>query len=149
MADWSKYNKIDAKALSAEAENLGSGDFEELPLGQYEVALEDLELKPTKTKGDPMLVMTFRVVAGEFKKRKLWVNQVIIMGDENDRYRLHGANVLLRGLESGLEVKFEGVQEYSDLIDEILTKCRDAEYLLEIKERKGYRQYVIKERYTD
>lgn len=148
MADWSKYNKIDAKALSAEAENL-SGNFEELPLGQYEVALENLELKPTKTKGDPMLVMTFKVVAGEFKKRKLWVNQVVLMGDENDCLRLHVANVLLRGLESGLEVKFEGVQEYSDLIDEILTRCQDAEYLLEIKERKGYRQYEIKERYTD
>lgn len=148
MADWSKYNKIDAKALSAEAENLG-GNFEELPLGQYEVALENLELKPTKTKGDPMLVMTFKVVAGEFKKRKLWVNQVVLMGDENDCLRLHVANVLLRGLESGLEVKFEGVQEYSDLIDEILTRCQDAEYLLEIKERKGYRQYEIKERYTD
>lgn len=148
MVDWSKYNKIDAKALSAEAENLG-GNFEELPLGQYEVALENLELKPTKTKGDPMLVMTFKVVAGEFKKRKLWVNQVVLMGDENDCLRLHVANVLLRGLESGLEVKFEGVQEYSDLIDEILTRCQDAEYLLEIKERKGYRQYEIKERYTD
>lgn len=148
MADWSKYNKIDAKALSAEAENLG-GNFEELPLGQYEVALENLELKPTKTKGDPMLVMTFKVVAGEFKKRKLWVNQVVLMGDENDCLRLHVANVLLRGLESDLEVKFEGVQEYSDLIDEILTRCQDAEYLLEIKERKGYRQYEIKERYTD
>ncbi|MEB9098410.1 DUF669 domain-containing protein, partial [Bacillus cereus] len=35
-------------------ENGGGGDFEPLPDGQYEVAVENLELTESK-KGDPML----------------------------------------------------------------------------------------------
>ena len=145
MTDWSKFDKINAKALAEEAENLGDGDFSLIPLGKYEVCITDMQLKPTKKKGDPMLSVTFEVIAGQYKKRLEWYNQVIMMGDENDKYRLHSANTFLRSLKSHIEVKFDSVQGYSDLIDAIFDDTKKQEYELEISEKNGYRQYKIKQ----
>lgn len=145
MTDWSKFDKINAKALAEEAENLGDDDFSLIPLGKYEVRITDMQLKPTKKKGDPMLSVTFKVIAGQYKKRLDWYNQVIMMGDENDKYRLHSANTFLRSLKSHHEVKFDSVQGYSDLIDAIFDDTKKQEYELEISEKNGYRQYKIKQ----
>lgn len=146
MTDWSKFKGIDAKALNAESESLGSGDFPEIPNGKYEVILDEMELKPTKKKGDPMLAVQFTILEGEYKNQKIFYNQVILMGDENDKYRVHTANEFLRSLESSKEISFEGVEEYEALINDVYDEVADGEFLLEITENKnGYKQYKIKE----
>ncbi|MBG9863102.1 hypothetical protein ABD99_00005, partial [Bacillus cereus] len=65
--NWGKFDKkIDLEALAAdvkEVEENGGGDFEPLPDGQYEVAVEKLELTESK-KGDPMLTIWFKIVEG-------------------------------------------------------------------------------------
>ena len=57
-----------------------TGDFEDLPYGKYEVALDNIELKPTKAKGAPMIVSVFKVLEGPHKGRLIWVNQVVDNG---------------------------------------------------------------------
>lgn len=56
------------------------GDFEALPHGKYEVALDDIQLKETKNNPRPMIVSTFKVIEGPHKGRLIWVNQVVDNG---------------------------------------------------------------------
>ena len=151
MYDWSKFdNKVDVEELNHDLDELNEGgDFEELPDGKYEVSLDSLEMKPTKQKGYPMLAARFTVIEGEFKKRKIFVNQVIIMGDQNDKYRVNTANKLLKGLDSGLTVEFKGLRDYEKLIDAVADKCVDEEYLLEMETKKGFTNYKILEHYGE
>lgn len=150
MYDWSKFDKkVNVEEINHGIDDLGGGEFEELPLGKYEVKLDSLEMKPTKEKGYPMLTMCFTVIQGDFSKRKIFVNQVLFMDDGNDKYRLNTANKLLEGLDSGFAVSFEGFREYEHLIDKIADKCVDEEYLIEVGERKGFRNYKIIEHYND
>lgn len=148
MSMWDKYGNIDAKSLNEQASNL-SDDFEEIPVGKYEVALDSLVLKESKA-GDPMIAARFTVVNGTFQNRKVFLNQLVLKGDQNDAFRVHTCNVLLRSLESSLtdQVRFDGLQAYDQLINAIAGECTDAEYLLEISERKGYRNYKVLERFN-
>lgn len=148
MSMWDKYGNIDAKSLNEQASNL-SDDFEEIPVGKYEVALDSLVLKESKA-GDPMIAARFTVVNGTFQNRKVFLNQLVLKGDQNDAFRVHTCNVLLRSLESSLtdQVRFDGLQAYDQLINAVAGECTDAEYLLEITERKGYRNYKVLERFN-
>lgn len=148
MSMWDKYGNIDAKSLNEQASNL-SDDFEEIPVGKYEVALDSIVLKESKA-GDPMIAARFTVVNGTFQNRKVFLNQLVLKGDQNDAFRVHTCNVLLRSLESSLtdQVRFDGLQAYDQLINAIAGECTDAEYLLEISERKGYRNYKVLERFN-
>lgn len=154
MSKWDKFSTIDAKALNEQANALGDSDWEEVPNGKYEVALDSLELGESK-KGYPMVRARFTILEGEWKNRKLFFNQVVLMGDENDKFRVHAANVFLRSLASGLTVSFEGLDDYDALICAIADKCAStydeggAEYLLELGERRGYKTYTILERFED
>lgn len=151
MSKWDKF-AIDAEALNQQANALSDSDFEEVPNGKYEVSLDSLELGESK-KGFPMIRARFTILEGEWKNRKLFFNQVVVMGDENDKYRVHASNVFLRSLESGLTVTFEGLDDYDALITAIADKCAStyerggAEYLLELGERRGYKTYTILERF--
>ena len=146
--DWSKFDKkCDVEGINEDIKEMDTGDFEEIPVGRYEVRLDSLEMKPTKEKGLPMMVACFTVIEGEYKKRKIFVNQVIYMGDANDKYRVNTANRFLRGLESGLDISFKGIQAYDNLIQAVEKKCVESEYLIEITEKKGFRNYSIIEKY--
>ena len=132
MTDWSKYeNKVNAEELNKEVEELGDGDFPEIPDGKYEVSLRSLELKPTKEKGYPMLAAQFKIVEGKYKGQNIFVNQVVIMGDNNDKYRVNASNRFLKSLGTKKTVSFESIKAYENLIDSIADEMDKAEYLIE------------------
>lgn len=144
MTNWGKYKNVNVDELNKEVDSLGDGEFPEIPNGKYEVALDSLELKPTKEKGYPMLAARFTIVEGQYKNMKLFVNQVVIMGDENDKYRVRSANTFLKSLGSKQVIHFEGVEEYEKLIDDVADECVDMEYLLKKgKNKGGYDTYEI------
>lgn len=146
MTNWGKFATYDAKALNEEVKNLNDGDFPEIPNGKYEVCIKKMELKPTKEKGYPMLAVQFEILEGQFKKQRIFMNQVILMGDQNDKYRVHTANTFLRSLETGIDVSFEGVAEYEELVSKIFEVASELEFVLELGENKGgYKTYKILE----
>lgn len=49
-------------------------DFEPLPNGDYEVVITESEMKPTKDGGGEYLAVTFEVLEGDHKGRRLWHN---------------------------------------------------------------------------
>lgn len=141
MADkkfnWDKFDKeVDLEALQEdvqEVEENGGGDFKEVPDGQYEVAVEKMELKESK-KGDPMLSIWFKIVEGDYEDQLIFYNGV--MQPQNDRafgLQTHRNNEMLRALwdcEKD-DVKFTGFADYADLVLDIHEEIDEQfEYLI-------------------
>ena len=53
------------------------GEFEGLPDGKYQVAIEKVELTHTQNTGNPVLKWTLRVLGPRFANRLIWRNSVI------------------------------------------------------------------------
>ena len=53
------------------------GDYESVPDGKYQVAVEKVELTEAQSTGNPMLKWTLRVIAPKFINRLIWRNSVI------------------------------------------------------------------------
>lgn len=51
-----------------------SEDFSPIPVGEYVVQITDSDVKPTKSGNGHRLELTFEVIDGEFKGRKIWAN---------------------------------------------------------------------------
>ncbi len=142
MQVWEKFDKtIDTKGLvedvQAAAEN--SGEYKEVPFGRYEVELERLELIESK-KGNPMVTIWFKILDGEYKKFKLFYNQVITQG-----FQIHIMNEFLRSLKTGVEIKFENYTQYAKLLDNVYSATYGKlEYGIEYAQTKnGYTTYKI------
>ncbi|PFL21679.1 hypothetical protein COJ07_10350 [Bacillus cereus] len=152
--DWGKFDKkVDLEALAADVheveENGGGGDFEKVPDGQYEVAVEKLELTESK-KGDPMLMIWFNIVDGEYEGQKIFYYKV--MQPQNDKawgYQVHQNNEMLRKLWDCKEedVKFTSFEEYADLVLDIHEDIDGQfEYLLSKEtDKNGFDQFKILE----
>ncbi|HDR8152832.1 TPA: DUF669 domain-containing protein [Bacillus cereus] len=152
--DWGKFDKkVDLEALAADVqeveENGGGGDFEPLPNGQYEVAVEKLELTESK-KGDPMLTIWFKIVEGDYEGQRLFYNKV--MQPQNDKafgFQVHQNNEMLRALWDcdNEDVKFTSFGEYADLVLDIHEEIDGQfEYLLSKEtDKNGFDQFKILE----
>lgn len=149
---WQDFDKMMDQNLISDvkntAENNNSSEFSELPLGTYEVAITSMELKESK-KGYPMVSTVFKVVAGDYTNRLIFKNSVVYMGDQNDKYRLASELKFLQSLGTRKIISFEGFEAFNKLIREIydIVDGTGLEYLLEIGEKKGFRNYTIKEIY--
>ena len=153
--DWDKFDKqVDVEALEEdvkEVEENGGGGFAEIPDGEYEVAVEKMELTQSK-KGDPMLTIWFEIIEGEFEGQRIFYNRV--MQPQNERafgLQVHQNNEMLRALwdcEKD-DVKFTGFADYADLVLDIHEDIDDKfEYLLEKSTNdSGYDEYKILEVY--
>lgn len=69
------------QALVQEAKDSGaSTTYEPLPNGEYNVVVDKAEAKQSK-KGDPQLVIVFKVTDGPFKGRLMWQYMTFIPGN--------------------------------------------------------------------
>ena len=67
------------KDVAEAAENGGQATFKEVPEGEYEVEVNQMELKSSKN-GDPMVSIWFKITNGEYKNSILFMNQVVTQG---------------------------------------------------------------------
>ena len=127
---FSKWDKeIDTEGLQKDVEeaaaNGGQGNYKEVPHGNYEVAVQQMELKASK-KGDPMVSIWFKIVSdGEYKGSMIFYNQVITQG-----FQIHNCNEMLRKMveEMGADmpvVEFKTYTQYSDLLMDIFEAVAD------------------------
>lgn len=141
--DFSKFDKtVDLEGLKADIEKVQENgmDFQEVPLGTYEVKVEKLELGESK-KGDPMVKVWFRIINGEFENSMLFMNQVVTKA-----FQIHTVNELLRDMDTDLEIKFESYSQYNDLLMDVFEAVNDKmEFALEYGENKGYKTFKITE----
>jgi len=151
MNIFEKWNKsIDVEGLKkdiAEADqNGGQRDFEEVPEGDYEVSIDKIELKES-SKGDPMVSIWFKILEGEFKNSRLFMNQVITKG-----FQISQMNRFIKSMEvfDDDEVEFQNYSQYNDLLMDLFEQvdADNRQYLLSYtKNKKGFSVYKIKECY--
>lgn len=151
MNIFDKWNKsIDVEGLKkdiAEADqNGGQGEFKEVPEGDYEVSIDKIELKES-SKGDPMVSVWFKILEGEFKNSRLFMNQVITQG-----FQISQMNRFIKSMEvfDESEVEFENYSQYNDLLMDLFEQvdADNRQYLLSFtKNKKGFSVYRIKDCY--
>lgn len=117
--DFDKINRsVDLEGLRKDVENAsenGTGDFPTIPAGKYEVALVSLEIKGTKKDNRPMLAASFKILSGEFKNQRLFMNRVIY-GTKDDGRMIKSAVGWLNTLESGVDVAFHDYKQFADFV---------------------------------
>lgn len=136
------------KDVSDAASN--SGEFEEVPFGDYEVKISKIELGQTgeksKNPGMPMAKVWYTILTGDFKNQKIFQNQMLTTG-----FGIHKMNEWLDSLETGIPVVFENFAQYADLFGQIFDAVDGkAEYQLSYTQNnKGYSVYTIVQRFTN
>lgn len=151
---FSKWDKeIDTEGLQKDIEeaatNGGGGNYKEVPHGNYEVAIQQMELKASK-KGDPMVSIWFKIVSdGEYKGSMIFYNQIITQG-----FQIHNCNEMLRMIVSEMGedipfVEFKTYKQYSELLMDIYEAVADNfEYVLKYtanKKNKDFSDFEITE----
>ena len=120
--DFDKINRsVDLEGLRKDVENAsenGTGDFPTIPAGKYEVALVSLEIKGTKKDNRPMLAASFKILSGEYKNQRLFMNRVIY-GTKNDGNMIKSAVGWLNTLESGVDVAFHDYKQFADVVMDV------------------------------
>lgn len=139
-----KFNSMfDVNALKKDVEEAANndGNYKEVPTGKYEVKVTKCELKESK-KGDPMVAIWFKILAGEYENSIIFMNQVITQG-----FQLHIVNTLLKSFDTGIEVKFDDFDQYEQLLLDIHEAIdeKQLEYGLLLGENKGFKTFEITE----
>lgn len=137
--DFSKFDKqVDLEGLKKDIEDSSNNDFKEVPHGNYEVAINKLELTESKN-GNPMVTCWFKVLTGNYKGSLIFMNQVITQG-----FQIHIVNEFLRSLESDVEITFESYSQYNDLLLDVFEAVDgNLEFGLKYGERKGFNTFEI------
>ena len=150
MSNWQNFDlKIDNNLLNDLANaSSNNGEFEELPLGRYEVKINSMQLTQSKN-GDPMTKTIFEVVQGQYKGRYMFKNSVIYKGDRNDAWRLKQELNFINSLQPNSQVNFYSFSDFEKQISNAFAdvNSRKLEYLVEIKEKNNFRTYSILEVY--
>ncbi len=142
MDVWAKFDQmVDTEGLKKDVREVAENkiEFKEVPEGRYEVKIEKIELRQSKT-GRPMVAFWFKILEGEYNNQYIFWNQVVDMG-----FGLHKVNEFLRSLDSGLEVQFENFTQYGNLLMDIHEAIDGKlEYGLKYsKNNKGYDEFEI------
>lgn len=145
MIDFAKFDAaVDLDQLKAgvekAAENSG-GNFPEVPHGTYVIKVEKLELTESK-KHKPMLSCWMKIVEGEYKGQRLFMNQVC----EQD-FQIYLAKQFLRSLDSGIDVVFESYVQFASMIMDIAEAIETLEFEVDYGEKKGFNTFTITEVY--
>lgn len=147
MTDWAKIDEtIDIKGLQEDIEQAkgnGTGEYKEVTPGEYEVKIDTMELKLSKS-GKPMMSIWFKVLVGEYKGSYIFYNQVVTEG-----FQIHLANEFLRSLGTQLDIEFKSYEQYNNLILDVFEQTANFEYLLDYsKNAKGFGTFEIEEVYV-
>ena len=146
-----KFNEMfDIAGLQKDIEEAASntGDFVEVPYGDYEVKVVKIELGETSEKSKnphmPMAKVWYEILAGEYKGQKIFMNQMLTSG-----FGIHKMNEFLDSLETGIRVQFENFTQYADLFKQIFDAVDGtSEYQLAYGENnKGYSTYTIVQKF--
>lgn len=156
MSIFEKYSsKINSEELTASQkeikDNASSTDYPEIPAGKYEVKVDNIEAK-TSSKGNPMVSIQFRILAGKYEKSCIFYNGVF----HEDWMRHRVAKMLSDLIADGDNTAMVNLILKGSL-SEVNNFCMDVaedisgkklEYLLDYGvDKKGYQTYKIAEVY--
>ena len=135
---WEKFDKEIDKDIQKKIEEAKNSEYAEVPYGDYEVKVDNMELKISKN-GNPMVSIWFRIVAGDYNNNLLFMNQVI-----NQPFQIGLANKILRALDPNKNIEFETYSQYANLIMDIYEEIDGKfEYALKYGEKKGFSTFEV------
>lgn len=147
-----KINADDLKASQKEIQDNanGGGNREEVPVGKYEVKVDKLECKMSKS-NNLMVSIWFRILKGKFEKSVIFYNGVF----KEDWMRHRVAKILSDLLDDGDRTAEINLILKTGNMETINNLCLDIhetidgrlEYLLDYGLSKGYNTYAIEEVY--
>ena len=141
--DFGKFDKtIDIAGLTEDLKNIeetGGSEFDEVPVGNYDVKVQKMELTTSK-KGDPMVSIWFKILAGEHKNSLIFMNQLVTQA-----FQIHMVNELLRSMDTDVNVEFKSYKQFADMIADVYEAVDGKlEFALEYRvNNKGYNSYKI------
>lgn len=141
--DFGKFDKtIDIAGLTEDLKNIeetGGSEFDEVPVGNYDVKVQKMELTASK-KGDPMVSIWFKILAGEHKNSIIFMNQLVTQA-----FQIHMVNELLRSMDTDVNVEFKSYKQFADMIADVYEAVDGKlEFALEYRvNNKGYNSYKI------
>lgn len=141
--DFGKFDKtIDIAGLTEDLKNIeetGGSEFDEVPVGNYDVKVQKMELTTSK-KGDPMVSIWFKILAGEHKNSIIFMNQLVTQA-----FQIHMVNELLRSMDTDVNVEFKSYKQFADMIADVYEAVDGKlEFALEYRvNNKGYNTYKI------
>ena len=74
-----------------------------------------MEVKSTKADGRPMLSVSFKILSGEYKNQRIFMNRVLY-GTKNDKNMIASAIGFLEKLDSGVPISFNGYEPFRQLV---------------------------------
>lgn len=141
--DWTEFDsKLDNEVME-QLKDLESGKFsaeyEEVPVGKYEVVPEKIELTTSK-KGNPMTVVWLKIVDGPYKGSLLFNNLVM-----KEKFGIHRAKEFIKSLDPSTPVKFESFTQWDIYLMGVREEvCCQASYVLNYTETKAKNGNVYK-----
>lgn len=141
--DFGKFDKtIDIAGLTEDLKNIeetGGSEFDEVPVGNYDVKVQKMELTTSK-KGDPMVSIWFKILAGEHKNSIIFMNQLVTQA-----FQIHIVNELLRSMDTDVNVEFKSYKQFADMIADVYEAVDGKlEFALDYRvNNKGYNSYKI------
>ena len=141
---FSEFDKaIDTKALAEEVKNSSDTPvYKDVPDGEYEIQVEKLELVATKETHKPMVSGWFKILSGEYKGQRIFMNQVV-----DEAFKIHLVKQFLISLDTELDIDFESYTQFGNLLMDVMEKI-DGKYEYALKyghNRKGYATFEITE----
>lgn len=142
MNIWDKFDSaIDTKGLAEDVKDAqeNGATYKDVPHGDYEVKIDKLELTASKA-GDPMVSVWFKILTGDLKGSRIFMNQVITQG-----FQIHIVNEFLRSLDTDIDIEFVTYKQYGNLLMDVIEAIDgNLEYGLSYKEgKKGFSTYEI------
>lgn len=149
------FNKLyDAKELqeSIQKAKENGGNFEEVPVGKYEVKVEKIELGETKD-GKPMGKIQFRIVEGKYKKSCLFYNQVLVGKDKETgkltAFGIHNFNLFLKSLDTRVNVDFEDFDQYDNMLLDVAEDVESLTYAIQYGKKNDFPTFKVLDIYED
>lgn len=139
--DYSKFDKaVDLDGLKNDVKSAeeNNQEYAEVPHGQYEVKVGKMELTESK-KGDPMVSIWFKILAGEHKGQNIFMNQVVTKG-----FQIHIVDEILRAMDTDIAIQFESYSQYAKLLADVYEAVDGKlEFGLDYGENKGFNTFKI------
>lgn len=114
--------------------------------GEYECALMGLKLGTNKAGDKLMLKGSFKILGGEFKNQRLWINKVLT-GCNNSAWCVKSAIDFLNTMGSEQEVEFTG--DFDDLetqIQIVFADVKDCTFLVnKVTNNNGFTNLYVKD----
>ena len=149
MNMFEKWNSdVDLKGLQEDVKKAqdNNKEYEKVPHGEYEVKVDKIEMKPTKTDQMPMVSIQFRIISGKYKNSCLFYNQKI-KGTKDDGKMINMSIHFIKSMGTDLNIEFLDYKQYAELLLDVAEFCdaNKLEFAIKYEDNKGYDKFTITE----